>query len=83
MSISFSRKPAFLGSIVAKRGVSAQFCESADGDILKVTSDSPRQVIYVPVSMVQKALESQWDRDTEERSQRVEQAQQFQNKAFE
>jgi len=84
VTLSFSRKPAFLGSIISKRGVSVQFCESADGDILKVTSDSPRQVIYIPVSMVQKALESQWDRDSPERSERVaQQAQQFQNKAYE
>lgn len=84
MTLSFVRKPAFLGSIVTKKGVSVQFCESPDGDVLKVTSDSPRQVIYIPVSMVSKALESQWERDTAERSERyAKQAQQFQNKAFE
>jgi len=83
MKLAFVRKPAFRGDIVVKRGISVQFFENSEGiDYLKVTSDSPRQVIEVPVSMVTTALESQWTRDTGERSSRLaKQQQQFQNKS--
>ena len=94
MKLTFVRKPAFRGDIVVKRGISVQFFENSEGiDYLKVTSDSPRQVIEVPVSMVTTALESQWTRDTGERSSRfatakessrlAKQQQQFQNKVYE
>ena len=80
MKLSFVRKPAFHGITISKRGVSVQFFEDHEGvDHLKVTSDSPRQVIYVPVSLINKALEDQWARDSSSRTSRLAQAQQFQN----
>lgn len=85
MKLSFIRKPAFRGDIIVKRGVSVQFYENSEGkDYLKVTSDSPRQVIEVPISMVDEALTSRWERDTGERHARLaKQKQQFQNKSNE
>jgi len=70
MKLSFTRRPQYYGNTHTSRELSVQFFEDHNGkDMLKVRDNF--QCIYVPVSLINKALEDQWARDSAERAERV------------